>query len=48
MTRLFRMFLAVTVVVLAIPAPAVAATEVLIEGTVMGQHGPPDFTRLTR
>ncbi|NNC92563.1 MAG: hypothetical protein HKN80_08730 [Acidimicrobiia bacterium] len=44
MVRIVRIFVAVTLLVLAFPAPAAAVGEVQIEGTVMGQHGPPDFS----
>lgn len=44
MVRLFRVFVVITVLVLAYATPAVAGPQVPIKGTVLGEHGPPDFT----
>jgi hypothetical protein len=43
--RILRLLVAVCVLALAFAPPAAAATtETPVEGTVTGQHGPPDFT----
>lgn len=44
MVRILRIFVVMTVLVLAFATPAVAGPQVPIKGTVMGEHGPPDFT----
>ncbi len=44
MVRIFRVFVVMAVLVMAFATPAVAGREVPIKGTVMGQHGPPDFS----
>ena len=44
MMRVIRVIVAVAMLVLAVPAPAATAVgELPVTGTVMGQHGPPDF-----
>jgi hypothetical protein len=44
MVRVFRIFVVMTLLLAAFATPAVAAHEGPIKGTVMGEHGPPDFT----
>ncbi len=43
MMRTLRIFVGIAVLVLAFAAPAAARPDVPIKGTVMGEHGPPDF-----
>lgn len=43
MIRIVRIFIVMTVLVTAFATPAAAGREVPIRGTVLGQHGPPDF-----
>lgn len=45
MGRVFRVFIVLTVLILAFAVPAAAAPELPIRGTVMGEHGPPDFSK---
>ena len=44
MVKVFRVFVVMTLLLVAFATPAVAADEVPIKGTVVGEHGPPDFT----
>jgi hypothetical protein len=45
MERGFRIFIVLTVLVLAFAAPAAAAPDLPVKGTVTGEHGPPDFEK---
>lgn len=44
MVRILRISVVMTMLLVAFATPAVAAHEGPIKGTVMGEHGPPDFT----
>lgn len=44
MRRIFRIFVVMAVLVMAFAVPAAAGRKAPIKGTVMGEHGPPDFT----
>lgn len=45
MVRVFRIFVVMTLLLAAFATPAMAAAQKgPIKGTVMGEHGPPDFT----
>lgn len=46
MARFFRILIALTVLVLtSFAVPAAAVPDLPIKGTVMGEHGPPDYTK---
>ena len=42
--RILRIFVVMTLLLVPFATPAVAAHEGPIKGTVIGEHGPPDFT----
>lgn len=44
MVRILRIFVVMAMLLMAFATPAVAAHEGPIKGTVIGEHGPPDFT----
>ncbi len=43
MVRVARIFVVMAVVVVAIAVPAAAGRKMPLKGTVMGEHGPPDY-----
>ena len=44
MKRVFRIFVIMIVVVLVLAVPAAAGRKVPLKGTVLGEHGPPDYS----